>query len=49
MDKKSQVLLIVVSIAILVSIGYMYKKYVIDKNFEIFQTESGVPDTSIEE
>jgi len=44
MDKKSKILIALVVVATLFSAAVLYKKIMMQHNFEIIQTESGIPE-----
>lgn len=48
MDKYSKTLLIVVLLSVITSFGFMYHRYIIEKNFEVFQNKDEVPELEIE-
>ena len=44
MDKKSRVLIAISIIAVLVSMGVLYRNTMVRQEFEIIQTETGIPE-----
>lgn len=44
MDKKSKALLWIAFLAIVASATYMYDRYVIRHDFDIYQNEDGMPE-----
>ena len=49
MDTKSKILIIVMFLILTSSVVYMYKRYVIDERFKVFETETGIPEVEATE
>lgn len=46
MDKKSRILIALLILGVFFSIALLYKKTMIDHDFAVLETESGIPEIS---